>query len=475
MKVTGGDLDVSVDWLNKTLGNESEESLFQPDFEPSPATEVVYTPPVKPWQKAADPDPKMGASTLMPAKGALGMLINYINETAIRPQPILALGASLCAIGTLAGRKYRSPSNLRTNMYVVSLADSGAGKDHARTVIDHIFGDLIGLGDRLGGDKIASGAGLISAVTRNPAILFQLDEFGAFLQGIANRNKAPAHLTEILHNMTQLFTTANKTYRGVEYANQKERPRIEIIQPCMSIYGTTVPSNFWKAMESNSAIDGSLARFLALESDVNYPDDQNPIEKEPPEELLTLMARIAESITGTPIGSSGQFVPELMMVTYDDAAQTIIRDLQKKTLDKLREVEGSAFTAFWARRMELIVKVAMIHAIGCDPENPIINSYDVNFAKAVTDRSIKLMIEGVERFVSDNQAESLAKRVVDIVRKSKGGEINKAALYAKTLFLGRDRENTLKALEESGILIKEILQTAGRPKMLYKLPQKNVG
>jgi len=489
MKATGGDLDVAVDWLKDALGIVIK-TVFQPDLEPTQsdlavvdvvpqvtdqqvAAQAANAQPKQPWRrtavKASPLVPLMGG--IPPAMGALGKLCDHINATSIRSQPILALGAAICALGTLAGRKYRSPTDLRTNIYLVSLADSGAGKDHARTVIDRLFADILGCGGRLGGDKIASGAGLLSAVTRNPAILFQLDEFGAFLQAIANRYKAPPHLIEILNNLTQLFTTSNKTFRGTEYANQRERPRQEIIQPCVSVYGTTVPSNFWKALETNSAVDGSLARFLVLETDVNYPDDKIPSQQVVPLDLIDLLSRICNPLSGSNMGGYGTLIPDLLTVGYSPAAASELRVIGSVTLDKLRKFEGTPYTGFWARRQEHTIKVAMIHAIGRNPEDPIIDLDDVAFGLAITDRSIKLMIQGVERFVSDNNAENLAKRVVEVVRKSKNAEITKSALYARTLFLGRDRENTLKALEESGLLYKEIIQTTGRPKMVYRLSE----
>jgi hypothetical protein len=110
----------------------------------------------------------------------------------------------------------------------------------------------------------------------------------------------------------------------------------------------------------------------------------------------------------------------------------------------------------------------MIHAIGCDPENPIINTYDVEFARAIVDRSINQLVDGVERYVSDNAAENFSKRVIEIVRKA-GGSIDKSRLYKQTLFLGRDRDTTLKALLGSEDLVEVIKETGGRPKTIYRL------
>jgi hypothetical protein len=221
-------------------------------------------------------------------------------------------------------------------------------------------------------------------------------------------------------------------------------------------------------LESSNAVDGSLARFLIFESEENYPDDQNAPEKDPPVDLVDLLARINEGIGGIASALDGSHTPELMHVSYDDAATKMIKEMKLDTTKKLRALEGTPFTSFWARRDELTIKVAMIHAIGCDPENPIMNTYDVEFARAIVDRSINQLVDGVERYVSDNAAENFSKRVIEIVRKA-GGSIDKSALYKRTLFLGRDRDTTLKALLGSEDLIEVIKETGGRPKTTYRL------
>jgi len=465
--VTGATLDGATAWLQDALGMRQEAVFDAKVFEPPPAKVA----PVAPWKKAESvAAPFKRKSGSLEPKGAVGKLTQYINETSIRPQPILALAAALCAIGTLAGRKYRSPSNLRTNLFAISLADSGAGKNHSRQIVDRLFSDFLGAEKKIGGSKIASGSGLLSALHRSPSILFQIDEFGMFLGAMLDK-RGPKHLIEIMSHMTELFTSSNLTYHGIGYADQRDRPRQEIVQPCLSVYGTTVPSHFWKALESSNAVDGSLARFLVFESEENYPDDQNAPEKDPPVDLVDLLARINEGIGGIASALDGSHTPELMHVSYDDAATKMIKDMKLDTTKKLRALEGTPFTSFWARRDELTIKVAMIHAIGCDPENPIINTYDVEFARAIVDRSINQLVDGVERYVSDNAAENFSKRVIEIVRKA-GGSMQASVLCRKTQFLGRDRDAVMKGLIAAEVLIEVIAAAtgaSGRPKVTYRL------
>ena len=120
---------------------------------------------------------------------------------------------------------------------------------------------------------IASSAGLLTAVQRQPAVLFQLDEFGMFLSAAADRKRSPRYVCEILGLLTELYTTAGTTYFGTEYAsNQNNNAHRAIHQPCACVYGTTTPVHFWQALQAANVADGSLARFLILTTEEDFPD-----------------------------------------------------------------------------------------------------------------------------------------------------------------------------------------------------------
>ena len=124
---------------------------------------------------------------------------------------------------------------------MVGIADSGSGKNHSREIINEVLFEA-GLANHLGGNKIASGAGLLTALHRQPAILFQIDEFGMFLSAAADRKRSPRHITEILDNMTELYTSAGGIFLGAEYANRDgTNERRDLVQPCLCVCGTTTP------------------------------------------------------------------------------------------------------------------------------------------------------------------------------------------------------------------------------------------
>ncbi|CUH39026.1 hypothetical protein JSE7799_01745 [Jannaschia seosinensis] len=317
--------------------------------------------------------------TLVMPDGLVGDLTEYMLTTARRPQPLLSLGASLCAIGALMGRQYRTESNLRSNLYVVGIADSGSGKNHAREIINEVFFEA-GLAHHLGGNKIASGAGLLTALHRQPAILFQIDEFGMFLAAAADRKRSPRHITEILDNMTELYTAAGGIFLGAEYANRDgSNERRDINQPCLCVYGTTTPLHFWGALQGANVVDGSLARFLILPSDEDYPDENIAVGiRQAPPALIRGLQGVAAggghqkgNLIGKTADQNTTVTP--MIVPLTDEARARFKALSVELTGELRAAAGTAFTAILARIGENALKLAMIVAVGRDPVRPEID------------------------------------------------------------------------------------------------------
>ncbi len=188
----------------------------------------------------------------------------------------------------------------------------------------------------LGGNKIASGSGLLTAIQRQPAILFQLDEFGMFLSAAADRKRSPRYVCEILDLMTELYTTSGTTYFGIEYAsNQLNNAHRAIHQPCACIYGTTTPIHFWQALQASNVADGSLARFLILESEDDSPDSNELFGTiDPPQDLIDRLLLIHQS--------GGQLSGNLTDVGAID--EVLVESNYKRALQILRDGEAAGMS-----------------------------------------------------------------------------------------------------------------------------------
>ncbi|MDA0990279.1 MAG: DUF3987 domain-containing protein, partial [Verrucomicrobia bacterium] len=265
-----------------------------------------------------------------------------------------------------------------------------------------------GLANHLGGNKIASGAGLLTALHRQPAILFQIDEFGMFLSAAADRKRSPRHITEILDNMTELFTAAGGIFLGAEYANRDgANERRDINQPCLCVYGTTTPLHFWGALQGANVVDGSLARFLILPSDEDYPDENITVGiRQAPPALIQGLQRVAAggghrkgNLAGKTADQNTTVTP--MIVPMTDDARARFKALSVELTGELRAAAGTACTAILARIGENALKLAMIVAVGRDPVRPEIDITATEWAIGFVRHYAQRTMEAVERHVAD--------------------------------------------------------------------------
>lgn len=408
--------------------------------------------------------------------GLVGDLTDYMLSTARRPQPLLSLGASLCAVGALMGRNYRTTSNLRSNLYVVGIADSGSGKNHAREIINETFFEA-GLAHHLGGNKIASGAGLLTALHRQPAILFQIDEFGMFLSAAADRKRSPRHITEILDNMTELYTSAGGIFLGAEYANRDgANERRDINQPCLCVYGTTTPLHFWGALQGANVVDGSLARFLILPSDEDYPDENIAVGiRQAPPTLIQGLQLVAAgggankgNLAGKTADQNTAVTP--MTVPMSEDARARFRQLSVELTQELRASAGTAFTAILARIGENAMKLALIVAVGRDPARPEIDITATDWAIGFVRHYAQRTMEAVERHVADTETEAHLKRLKEIIRAAGAKGITKSEITRASQWLkSRDRDEILLTLIVSGDITTGMRGSSTRQAMVYRM------
>lgn len=408
--------------------------------------------------------------------GVIADMMALMAATAKRPQPVLALGASLCAIGALMGRKYRTESNIRSNLYVVGIAESGAGKNHSRVVINELFRKA-NLLQYLGGNKIASGSGLLTAIQRQPAILFQLDEFGMFLSAAADRKRSPRYVCEILDLMTELYTTSGTTYFGVEYAStQHNNAHRAIHQPCACIYGTTTPLHFWQALQASNVADGSLARFLIMESEDDFPDSNEAFGViDPPQDLIDRLILIHQGggkLNGnlTDVGAIDEVLVDPRVVPMTPQARATFRQLDQELVERLRTSRGTGYSSILARIEENATKLALIRAVSRDPVDPQIEGHDAEWGIMLSRHCAELTIREASARVSENQVESHHKRAMQILRDAGMAGMSKSDFTRRTQFMDhRQRDGVLRTLAEAGLIEMMALQSKGRPAQWIKV------
>ena len=410
-------------------------------------------------------------------EGVLKELLDFMLSTAIQPQPFLSVGNALSALGAVMAHRFRSETNLRTNLYVVGIAESGSGKNHSREIINQAF-HAASLHEHLGGNRIASGAGLLRAIHRKAGSLFQLDEFGMFLQAAADRKRFPRYITEILDLMTEIHSAAGTIYLGAEYAGIE---RQDINQPCLCVYGTTTPVVFWSALKSANVADGSLARFLILRTLEDYPERNRHIgSRELPASLLSALEYLSKSggkgegnLMGLTKDGTTAITPSVVPMAQE--AAKLFDDLSLQVTDQLRQHKGSAYSPILARVWEHAAKVAMIRAVAANPDNPVIRDVDALWGIGLVRHSVASLIREVEQHVADNMVEQNHKRILELIRKAGPAGITKSSLCLQTRSIPRrEREEIIADLLESGsIVVESRLGQNPKPITIYRVAVAN--
>ena len=401
--------------------------------------------------------------------GLLGELVRWTTATARRPQPMLALGAALAAVGTLAGRRYRTESDLRSNIYVLGIADSGGGKEHARACVKKAF-YAAGLDDWLGGNRIASGQAVLSALIRHPAILFQLDEFGQFLKQ-ATGPRASTHRAEIWSSFTELYTSANGVFSGTEYADQKERPRRDVAEPCLCLHAVTAPGPLWETLQSGALSDGSLARFLLFRAQEDYPDEADALPEEAPEPVILGLQMVAAGVDRPSCGNLTALMapnasPDPYTVPSDDEARAMFKALALEQTVRLRQAAGGSRAAIIARWGEQARKLALIRAVADDPGAPVIDADRAAWGIRLAEHCMGTLLDEAEKHIADNDTEGKVKRVMRLVEKA--GRITMGEMHKRTRFLTRrERIEIIEGLKESGeVEVRTLENNRARPTLL---------
>lgn len=385
---------------------------------------------------------------LVPEHGLIRDIVDLILRQSVRPQPELAVMAATAFVGALAGRKYQTETGLRTNLYLVGLAESGAGKDQARKTISKLanYADVMGY---LGGDRIASGPGAITALYKNPSLLFMLDEFGLMLQAMTGQRSDP-HKRELMAALMTLYSTAGGVYRGTEYADQKERPRTDIVHPNACIYGTSTHSQFYAALTSSQGVDGTLSRMIIAPSHDHRPPRQRPDLSPPSQSILDRVSALGEFYPGGNLG--GKMGPDVDPGAITVRMDSAVYDAWEALDDDMDEyMDDSASRSVYSRVAENAAKLALAHAISVDHVSPRIGPESFEWGREIALWAANVMMREVARHVADNEQEAAYKKVANVIRDAGEEGISRRQLLRSVKTLKkRELEELVSTMCESG-------------------------
>ena len=412
-------------------------------------------------QRPAGPsDPGPFPEHLLSVPGLISEVVAFNLATAFRPQPVLALGAAIALLGTLTGRKVRDEINTRTNVYCLGVCPSGGGKERARQVNKEIL-FLAGAPEIAGPEGLASHAGLISAIEKHPASLFQLDEIGRLLRTLVDPGRSP-HLYHIATNLMKLFTSSGTVYIGDAYADSKRNKVIH--QPHACVYGTTVPRSLYEGLTSENVADGFLSRWMLFESGSEQAPKQRPGSLTAPDVVI---ATARQWLDFNPGGNLNGENPTPITVPTTNDAQAAFDELDRQAESEQQSL-GEPLGTLWTRAVEKARKLALIYGCSRTVDEPTVDAVAAGWACDTSRYLTARLVFLTNQWVAENPFDAKRKRVLRMIRDAGTAGLTRSDLYGKTrAFTARERAEVLDGLLSCGDVVEIKEQTAGAPRVRY--------
>lgn len=381
---------------------------------------------------------------LLKVPGFVGQVVQYSLETAHRPQPLLSMWAALCLQAVLSARKICDPYGARTNLYVIAMAGSGKGKDHPRVVNRRILTGS-GLLELEGPEDLASDSGLLAALAHQPGLLMQLDEIGRLLKVCSANGASAGHLYGIPSQLLRLYSSTGEMYQGKAYADRTKNNPID--QPCLTIYGSTVPDSFWGSMSSEAIGDGLLARMMPV------------IGEEKPEKQLARQIPVPESILMhaqgwggyRPNGILGSVHPAPTTVEYTVEAEQILKEYDD--IFEKRGDESGAWQPIWVRAKQKAQSLALIYVASKGTKNLRIDAEAIQWACEVSEWSSSLFESVGDHHIADSEFERKCQRVYQVIQKRGPEGMTSSRLCGQRCWRAmppRDRQEVITTLIGDG-------------------------
>ena len=413
------------------------------------------------------PDPGPFPDELLQVPGFIEEYIKLSFETAPYPNKVLSLGGGLTFLSLLIGRIYKDRRGLHPNLYWISLADSGTGKEHARQV-NKFLAMKAGMSGFIG-DNFASGEGLEDAMYATKKKLFMLDEMDTLFNSLKQKD---ARAEAIMQRLLSFYSSGN-SYFGMRAKAKKDGDSFGgyIVNPYLVLYGTALPKYFYGALEERVLENGLIPRTLIADAGDRgkYGDPRDMFLSTEMAEMLKVMKSKADE--------GGNLVCENPNLRYilETRDAEVQFDEERKYSDQqvefFRMRKQLAAQVLWTRAHEKVCKLAMLYAASENVYDPMISATAVIWARALVTYLTKRMLYMADTYSYADTFDQDCKKALKVIKDSGG-----MCLHSVLSRAVRRPVDYLKRLTSTLVerdLISEVIippQTgSGRPGRYYRL------
>lgn len=403
--------------------------------------------------------------------GLIGQIMRYNLQTAYSPQPELAFAGALCLMSAIVSRKVIDSRGTTPNVYVLGLAPTCSGKEHARYVNNSI---LQTSGDKasklIGNAQLGSNSGAIKSLERSGFVsFFQIDEISRMIKMSGNPN---SNLYRVGSFLLEIFSKANDIYISDALADAKKITTLH--RPHVIIYGTATDSGMWDSFAAESLTNGLVGRFIIVPGRRDT-DVRDSIASAPPVEIVNRVRDWSEWTPPAAGNLSGPNAGEQAMVPMtirrtDEAAERFLA--HSTEIRQRMSAEDDTKRAIWGRSAEKVAKMALLFACSRNHamEGTQITIDDVERAITIGNWTTRYTVAAARLNVSNNQTEADLKKVFRIIAKAGQAGMTIREVSRRTQWIKhRERSDILRSLVEAGSVEVESRRSATQPATIYRV------
>ena len=452
-------------WRSFKPGKYQLESIFFAAqnigwINPATTPQMPQAVPVESIKIASAPVAAPTPSNLLHPPGILGVVTDWVNATARKPQPMFAVQTAIAFCATVLGRRFVTTQRNWPSLYLLNIGLSASGKEHAKTAVEQLL-EACDLASLIGPASYTSNSGVLSALHGQPTHLTVIDEFGKELEQASIKNNARAQ--GMMKSLIEVWGRCDGTLRpqgystfGMSAQDAKNMTDRSVRNPALSLLAMTTPGTFFETIGSAAARDGFLNRFLIVESDIGRQVNQMTASIRVPASIIDWAKSMQAASAGLvdPATSPG-LSPDPIQIDMSREAMELFGFFDAECVALMDEYEQHGLAEMFGRTNEIAMRLALTVAVGCASTLPITvggpsAAWAIQYARHHAVRTV----ERLRTSVHDGEFDAAKKQVVNLlVKHSSSGmtvaEIERSSLRFRNM-TQRQQIELLKSLEFVG-------------------------
>lgn len=387
--------------------------------------------------------------------GLVGQICNFINNNSRSPRLNLAVAASLNAVSSAGGLRFRCAEDGTVgNMFSFCVAGSGTGKESILQSYISLMREAGIVAACHGGIK--SEQEIYKNIIRNQAAFYTIDEMGEMLgkiQGARKKSGSSPYLEGVIGTLMSIYSKGNG-YMLVngdvkEEIRNKMQQELKALQdskknneapysvddrikqlneslrnidsgikdPFLNLFGFSAPDKFLTLMDEDMAQSGFFARALIFRDLDDNPKENKNMKKDDKElERLGLILNSLYSAGHTQSGRVELLGKKQLVKSTSKALEmmNIAKEHFWEMGENQKEREG--LIAYCRRGYELVSRVSLILAMG----DGVRTDEHIKWAFALVKRDIEDKIKLTTANNKDNKADAIMSKILSLVSIEEG-------------------------------------------------------